>query len=50
MEENIVRNLNRGIDKYKDMLPLKCFKCEKIGNYASRSPERGSKQKFKENE
>lgn len=49
MEENFMRKLKRGTDKYKGMLPLKCFKCGNIGHYESRCLERGSKQKFNDN-
>lgn len=43
IEANFVRKLKRGIDKYKGMFPLKCFKCGNIGHYASRSLKRGTK-------
>ena len=36
--ENFIRNLKRGIDKYKGMLPLKCFNCGKIGHFANKFP------------
>jgi hypothetical protein len=35
---NFVRKLKRGTDKYKGMLPLKCFNCGKIGHFASKCP------------
>jgi len=30
--------LKRGIDKYKVMLPLKCFNCKKIVHFANKCP------------
>jgi hypothetical protein len=35
---NFVRKLKRGTDKYKGMLPLKCFNCGKIGHFANKCP------------
>lgn len=35
-EANFVRRLNKGFEKYKGKLPLKCFDCERIGHYATR--------------
>jgi hypothetical protein len=36
--ENFVRKLKRGIDKYKVMLPLKCFNCDGIGHFSYKCP------------
>lgn len=47
MKANFVINLKRETNKYKGILPLKFFKCGKIGHYASRCPNRGTKKKFK---
>jgi len=37
---NFIRKLKKGIDKYKGMLPLKCFDCGGIGHFASKCPHR----------
>jgi hypothetical protein len=36
--EKLVRKLKRGTDKYKGMLPLKCFNCDGIGHFSSKCP------------
>jgi hypothetical protein len=36
--ENFVRKLKRGTEKYKGMLPSKCFNCGKIGNFTNKFP------------
>ena len=33
-----MRNLKRGIGKYKGKLPLKCFECGRIGHFSSKCP------------
>jgi hypothetical protein len=38
--ENFVRKLKRGTEKYKGMLPLKCFNCGGIGNFYSKCPHK----------
>jgi hypothetical protein len=35
---NFVRKLKRGTDKYKGMLPLKCFNFGKNGHFATKCP------------
>ena len=37
-EANFVKNLRRGSGKYKVKLPLKCFDCGRIENFASKCP------------
>jgi hypothetical protein len=37
-EANFVKNPKRGTGKYKGKLPLKCFHCGRIGNFASKCP------------
>lgn len=41
--------MKKDTDKYKGMLPFRCFRCGKIGHIATRCPEKGNRQKFKEN-
>jgi hypothetical protein len=36
--DNFVRKLQKGTDKYKCMLPLKCFNCGGIGHFSSKFP------------
>jgi hypothetical protein len=38
--ENFVRKLKRGINKYKGMIPLKCFNCGGIGHFSSKCPHK----------
>ena len=35
-EANFVRRLKKGSGKYKGKIPFKCFKCGKIGHFASK--------------
>jgi hypothetical protein len=37
---NFVRKLKKGTDKYKGMLPLKCFNCGGIGHFSSKCPHK----------
>lgn len=39
--------MKKGTDKYKGVLPLKCFICGKIGHLTTKCLERGSRKKFK---
>jgi hypothetical protein len=41
--EKFVQKLKRGIDKYKGMLPLKCFNCGGIGHFSSKCPHAKNK-------
>jgi hypothetical protein len=38
--DKFVRKLKKGTDKYKDMLPLKCFNCGGIGHFSSKFPHK----------
>jgi hypothetical protein len=38
--ENFVRKLKRGTNKYKGMLPLKCFNCGGVGHFSSKCPHK----------
>jgi hypothetical protein len=40
---NFVRKLKKGTKKYKGMLPLKCFDCDKIGHFVNKCPMLRSK-------
>jgi hypothetical protein len=40
--ENFVRNLQRGTDKCKVMVPLKCFNCGGIGHFDSKCPHKNN--------
>ena len=54
-ESLFIKKLERGIGKYKGKLPLKCFNCGRIENFASKCPypkqdscdEREASKKFK---
>jgi hypothetical protein len=40
---NFVRRMKRGTDKYKGMLPLKCFNCDGVGHFANKCPYKKKK-------
>ena len=54
-EALFIKKIERGIGKYKGNLPLKCFNCGRIENFASKCPypkqddsdEREASKKFK---
>jgi hypothetical protein len=35
---NFVRRIKKGTDKYKGMLPLKCFNCDGVGHFVNKCP------------
>jgi hypothetical protein len=37
---NFVRKLKRGTDKYKGVIPLKCFNCDGVGHFDSKCPNK----------
>jgi DNA-directed RNA polymerase subunit N (RpoN/RPB10) len=45
LEEKFTRNLKKGTNKYKVMLPFKCFSCGNIGHYASTFPNKAIHKK-----
>jgi hypothetical protein len=40
---NFVRRLKRGTNKYKGMLPLKCFNCDGVVHFANKCPYKKNK-------
>jgi hypothetical protein len=38
--DNFVRKFKKGTDKYKCMLPLKCFNCDGIGHFFYKCPHK----------
>jgi hypothetical protein len=46
-EENFVRNLKKGMGRYKGKIPFKCFNCVRIGHYAKKCPFEENKGSYK---
>jgi hypothetical protein len=40
---NFVRRIKKGTDKYKGMLPLKCFNCDGVGHFVNKCPYKKNK-------
>ena len=45
-----VMRLKKGSSKYKGKIPFKCFKCGKIGHFASKCPHKQKRQTFDDEE
>jgi hypothetical protein len=41
--DNFIRRTQRGTNKYKGMIPLKCFNCDGIGNFSNKCPYKKNK-------
>ena len=39
-ESNFVKNLQRGIGRFRGKLPFKCFACERVGHYVAKCPHK----------
>jgi hypothetical protein len=46
--ENFIRKLKIRTNKYKGMIPLKCFSCDGIGHFSSKFPYAKNKGSDKE--
>jgi hypothetical protein len=46
IEAKFVRRLKKGSGKYQGKIPFKCFKCGKIGHFASKCPHQKKDQNF----
>ena len=44
IEAKFVKRLKKGLGKYKDKLPFKCFNCGRIGHFENKCPHKGKDQ------
>jgi len=47
-ESNFVKNLQRGVGRFRGKLPFKCFACGRVGQYAAKCPHKDKIDKGKE--